>query len=317
MPPITVTTTIAEMREDPFLSPYVPYLFTGSGVTEVSLSAFSPEYLQQEHPTWNAGAMCRGLQRLRELSKEGKAEIRKTDPSDPSVAAICLHAEQKSTETTAVLFAGGGFGAVCTMAESLPAAAVLTESGMDCVIFNYPTIVPGSTTGLLPRALESVDRLLEELSIEDYLLCGFSAGGYLAALWSLPSVGWKLYGKRAPRALFLGYPLLSMKCLPESPMRTYMETGLFAGMEEERREHYDVLRSIDPAFLPTFLIQAEDDDTIPIRSGREAERLLTEYQVPHVTVFPKTGGHGFGIGAEHEETGHWLEQAFRWYINRK
>ena len=60
--------------------------------------------------------------------------------------------------------------------------------------------------------------------------------------------------------------------------------------------------------LQFFLIQAENDDVVPIWNTAEFFEKLKERKVSCEYEHPKTGGHGFGLGSETEANG-WIERA--------
>ena len=64
----------------------------------------------------------------------------------------------------------------------------------------------------------------------------------------------------------------------------------------------------DQDYPPVFMIQAEDDDVVPIWNTGEFADRLEELGVSSRYEHPKTGGHGFGLGTETEAEG-WTDRA--------
>ena len=50
---------------------------------------------------------------------------------------------------------------------------------------------------------------------ERYIVCGFSAGGNLTALWGTKNHGYAAYGLPKPEALFPIYPVTDLHLFPE------------------------------------------------------------------------------------------------------
>ena len=88
--------------------------FCGKG--ELSL-----DELQRQNPTWYWEDVACGLNRLQEIALGGEQYVY---PVREGVCLIRLPAENRKYQEYAILNAGGAYGAVCTMVESLPAASM-------------------------------------------------------------------------------------------------------------------------------------------------------------------------------------------------
>lgn len=112
------------------------------------------EQLQEQNPTWNCKDILYGLNRLQEVATGGNQYVY---PVGDGAHLMYLPAKKKRYETYAILNAGGAYGAVCTMVESLPVAAKLNELGMDCFCLNYRTANKVSfLKGLMPKPLDDL-----------------------------------------------------------------------------------------------------------------------------------------------------------------
>ena len=88
----------------------------------------TPADLQKEQPTWNVQDMIYGLDRLAKIKENGNYVLPVypdcADPSKSSVGLLKMPADEKKSDTAVILCAGGAYGAVCTMVESLPVAGM-------------------------------------------------------------------------------------------------------------------------------------------------------------------------------------------------
>ena len=274
--------------------------------------------LQEKNPTWYTGDILYGLQRLR-TRYEVHSVYPKDDSRLASVKLTWLPAEKKQHDMFVILMAGGAYGAVCTMVESLPVAAKLNELGYDCFCLNYRTAVPESfVKGLLPDPVDDLAAALRYITekkdhfgvnLEDYAVSGFSAGGHLASCWGTAHLGAKKYGMTQPKCILLGYPLISMANVPESPVKQYLCTGMFgAGYTQEDIERYDASRHVDAAYPSCYIVRCTDDTTVSMLDGDTMKVALGD---KCVIEDAQTGGHGFGLGSATALNG-WVERATEW-----
>ena len=151
-----------------------------------------------------------------------------------------------------------------------------------------------------------------EIDADRYAVGGFSAGGHLAASWGLPELGYKKYHYPAPELLLLGYPLLSvwrtLQLLPENYQQAMLNAYLGADHSEKTCKPYNIDEMAADDYPAVFMIQAENDDVVPIWNTAEFFEKLKERRVPCEYEHPKTGGHGFGLGSE-TEAKDWIERA--------
>ena len=282
--------------------------FHGKG--ELSLAE-----LQQQNPTWYWEDVAYGLNRLQKIALGGGRYVY---PVGEGACLIHLPAENRRYEAYAILNAGGAYGAVCTMVEALPVAAKLNELGMDCFCLNYRTATQSSfTEGLMPKPLEDLalawryiksSEAAFQLDAENYIVGGFSAGGHLAAMWGAENHGARHFGISNPRALFLAYPLIGLENL-SGPAAQLLRSGLLGihGGGEKIAE-YTASRQVGPGYPPVYLVQAEDDHTVPKQDAIDMEAALTKAEIPHRIERVPFGGHGFGLGTATAANG-WISRA--------
>lgn len=271
--------------------------------------------LQQQNPTWFREDLLYGLNRLQEVAAEKEQYVYEVREG---VKLIHLPAKERKYDNYAILMAGGAYGVVCTMVEALPVAAKLNALGMDCFCLNYRTATKSSfLKGLMPEPLDDLAaawRFIKTnearfgVNAENYITGGFSAGGHLAAMWGTPHHGARSYGIPNPKMLMLVYPLISMENL-HGPGATMIGTGLFGTCFGKKKiQDYAVHRHVDTGYPSVYLVQAMDDNTVPIQDSYDMGTALKASNVRHSIERPVSGGHGFGLGsATHAKD--WVERA--------
>lgn len=285
------------------------------------------EELQRKNPTWNHHDLIFGLERLQEISGKvsqyvypvySNEEI-KNDPHLGQVQLFHLPADQSINGPFAILLAGGAYGAVATMVESLPVAARLNELGITCFCLKYRTAIQESfVTGLMPKPIDDLAaawRFIESyqdifnVSAEDYIVGGFSAGGHTTALWGTKHLGFRKYGIPSPKMLLLGYPLITMESHKPGPITDYINRGLFGAdftIDEIRR--YAANLHVDKEYPKVYLVKSMDDDALPTKDSKDFAVALEKAGVPFRMEHPESGGHGFGLGSATPANG-WVERA--------
>ena len=146
---ITHSTTLQTLAEQ-----YgADYLLPGGQHFSAENRTMTLQQLHEKNPTWSVTDMEKGLQRLETELKPTYLSLGKT--AVPNL--IELRAQKQSTDAFVILLAGGAYGAVCTLCESLPAAAELNALGVDCYCLNYRTATPESfVSGLMPKPLDDL-----------------------------------------------------------------------------------------------------------------------------------------------------------------
>ena len=327
---ITETTSLKELKTYPVMEEIWPYLIynnSGDGAGNLADDSWTLSDIQQRNPTWSAKNMAYGLNAVLDLSNGQRPFLYsvydgKEVAAEPEKACVKLMhfpaKERKEDAKTAILAAGGGYGAVCSLCEAFPVAAKMRELGIHVFCLNYRV---AGKDALFPKPMEDMaaayaflKKSEKELGIclKDYAAGGFSAGGHLAACWGTKKLGYRKYGFEKPKALLLDYPLINiwrtMKNLPE-PIKNMMLGGLLGlPFSENKCKPYDVDLAVDEDYPATYMIQAENDTTVPIWNCRELAEKLETLGVPYEYELVPGGGHGYGLGTDTPAEG-WVERA--------
>lgn len=212
---------------------------------------------------------------------------------------------------------GGAYGEVCSLVEGFNTVIWLNERGYNAFIGQYGT----KENARYPNPQNDVAEMLkfifahaEEMKVcaDGYAVCGFSAGGHLAASWGTKNVGYANYGLPKPSFIMLAYPVVTMGEKAHAGSREN-----FLGdkqNDEELRRRYSVERHIDGDYPPTFVWQCKNDKAVPVENSRmlaeELKRNGCRYE--YMTVDGDAHGWGLGVGTPAEG---WLEKAVTLWEN--
>lgn len=316
--------TLAEILDQPcFAQMNGQFISSAMGDWFQEKRQLTLEQLQKQNPTWNCEDIIYGLIRLQEVATGGNQYVY---PVRNGVRLIHLPAKEKRYETYVILNAGGAYGAVCTMVESLPVAAKLNELGMDCFCLNYSTANKASfLKGLMPAPLDDLSaawNFIKEhetkfrVNAEKYIVGGFSAGGHLSAMWGTPHRGARSYGIVNPEALLLAYPLIGMENIHGSAA-AILKTGMLGmGFGQKKALEYTASRQVDTQYPAVYLVQALDDDMVPAQDAKDLEAALMAANIRHQMERVTSGGHGFGLGSATPADG-WVERAIAFWEGKR
>lgn len=328
---ITENTTLRELAHREGWEEIMPYLVYSPGGMGGGLNMNMSFWdIEKSQPTWKTEDMLFGLKRIDSiLEKKQKFSYPVYEEQDveeaPEKKDVKVFYFPADSREFVILAAGGAYGAVCSLAEAFPVAAKLNRLGIKVFCLNYrvggPMLFPKPMEDLA-AASRFITKHAEEFGVdaEKYAVGGFSAGGHLAASWGLKSIGYQAYGCPAPECILLDYPLIdvwdTLQKMPE-PIKMMMLEGYFGkDNPEEICMKYEIVRNMDEAYPPAYLVQAEDDSTVPISNTRHMAEKLTELGIMHQYEHVPTGQHGFGLGTGTDAEG-WAERAVTFWKNLK
>ncbi len=177
-----------------------------------------------------------------------------------------------------LVFPGGGYS-FCSDREAEPVAFEFMAKGYNVFILRYSLKENSKFPTPLNDAIEALNLIREKSTKwctdpEKIAVCGFSAGGHLAAALATMS-------DVKPNACILGYP-----CILESTANVLANP--VPSLEK-------FVTSETP---PTFIISAADDTCVPIENSIEYAKALNEHNVPFEMHIFNRGGHGFSTSSD-------------------
>lgn len=200
----------------------------------------------------------------------------------------------------AVVCAGGGFTSVNLMQEAFPIAQQLHQAGYPVFLLKYRVgSQPGDGAGTVDkhrRAIEDLSASLEMirglgLSMKDYALWGFSAGGRTITLWNENrEVGRRSGSIPAPGAMMLLYPGAEATVQPDV---NDVESAVYLAVGRNDK----LIGEAGVRWCETFAKRLS-------QSGKQV--LFEEFE---------RAPHGFGLGVGTDAEG-WLPRALAFWRNR-
>ncbi len=218
----------------------------------------------------------------------GHPYIRLTNVSTPTMTVY--PAKGKNTGAAVIVFPGGGYQILSMDLEGTEVCDWLNGIGVNCVLLKYR--VPNS--GPYPRspqALEDAQRAMglvrqhaTQWGIDPNRVgvIGFSAGAHLSVAAS------NHYDKRVYGPIDAADAL---SCRPDFAVVLY--PGYTSSSVQNLTPNPDIQPTANTP--PTFLLQAEDDNTAHVESSIVYFMQLKNAKVPAEMHIYAQGGHGFGL----------------------
>jgi acetyl esterase/lipase len=182
-----------------------------------------------------------------------------------------------------LVFPGGGYFS-CSDREAEPVALAFLGEGYQAFVLRYTV---GQTTPFadaLADAQEAFDYLqqnADELCVDAdrIAVCGFSAGGHLAACMGTVS-------RNRPAAMILGYPVI-LSDFGKSIKKDIPSADLF----------------VDGSTPPAYLFTTSSDELVPVENTLKMAAALDRAAVPfELHIFPE-GPHGLSLAKPHTSDG--------------
>lgn len=218
---------------------------------------------------------------------------------------------QKEKKRTAVIICPGGGYQWCSDREAEPVAMEFLNMGCQAFVLNYsvaPNRMPVSLMELA-RAVELVRSRGAEWHIDenDILVCGFSAGGHLAASlgvywkeeWLAERLGVSGEAIR-PNGLILTYPVITGgEYAHEGSVKSLMGEAYINGPEGEKyREIFSLEKHVGPHVPPVFLWHSFMDQSVPAENSLLFAWALRKSGVNTEFHMFQKGAHGVSLANE-------------------
>lgn len=228
-----------------------------------------------------------------------------------------------------VICPGGGYRFLSPR-ESEPVALAFAQMGCHACVVRYDTGTPGLGVRPLRQLAAAVRQAADEAEWRGFdpqkiFLCGFSAGGHLAAslgvYWYDPAVTALELGRAVrPRGMILGYPVVTMGEYAH-PGSRMMLTGGNPGLINI----FSLEMHVKHVTPPVFLWQTATDEKVPVQNSLMLVEACLEAGVPCEYHLYPTGLHGMSLATEEvaspEENLYpdphiagWLQQCQEWLL---
>ncbi len=210
----------------------------------------------------------------------------------------------------AVLICPGGGYHFTSYREAEPIATKFTSEGFHAFVLDYSVQPRRHPKPLLDiaRAMTIIRENAENWSIdtENIIVCGFSAGGHLAAslgvFWNkdyLSKVNGINKDYTKPNKLILCYPVITFK---ESRHVASIDNLLGENQTEDLLQELSVEKQVSENTPNTFIWHTFEDNVVPVQNPLLFAEALRKHNVPFEMHIYQKGGHGLSL-ANDETTG--------------
>ncbi|HYC98668.1 alpha/beta hydrolase [Brevundimonas sp.] len=255
------------------------------------------------------GAMHPGMAEVIEQtsSSPGYSSRRTKGVSKPYL--IALPAAQPNGSAMLII-PGGGFEWNYFDHEGYHIADVLNRAGITCFVLIYRLARDGwaDPAAVGPADAQRAMRLIRanaprfHLDPERVGVMGFSAGGFLTATLATRH-STPFYRPVDAADQLSARPLLTAPIYPVQsvdPAYAYggVAPSLFGAQPTAAQiREWSPDLNVTPAAAPTFLVHAEDDNTVPVANTVRLREAMVAAKVTVETHLFARGGHGFGVRA--------------------
>ena len=230
----------------------------------------------------------------------------------------------KSTGTAVIICPGGGYSILAINIEGSLVAKWLNTLGISAFVLKYrlpdTSIMINKTIGPLQdaqRAMRIVRSHAKEWKINPQRIgiMGFSAGGHVASTLST-HYNQKVYNVKdsvsaRPDFSLLIYPVISMR-----KSITHMGSRInLLGKNPSKAlvQLYSNELQVNKNTPPAFLVQAMDDNVVPVQNSIDYALALHKYKIPVELHLYERGWHGFGLARHTKDTeSSWTEACAKW-----
>jgi acetyl esterase/lipase len=229
--------------------------------------------------------------------------------------------KDKANGTAVIICPGGGYAGLSMDNEGWSIAKAFNKIGVTAFVLKYrlpsDSIMIDPTIGPLQdaqRAVQMIRKQAAELGIDPNRIgiIGFSAGGHLAstAITHFDRVVIANADNISVRPDFgiLLYPVITMGPKTHTGSK---ENLIGKNASPELMDLYSNEKQVTANTPPTFLVQAEDDDVVPVENSLLFYHALLKNKVQAEMHLYPAGGHGFGL---HNRTtkDEWFDRLTEW-----
>jgi len=201
-----------------------------------------------------------------------------------------------------VICPGGGYEAISDR-EAEPVAFKFIAAGYNVAVIKYSVAPVRYPNQLLQvsAAIAIVRRRSEEWNTdsEKIVVCGFSAGGHLAAsvgvLWQEEFIRDTLklkHGENKPNAMLLAYPVISGG---EYAHRGSFDKLLGNAQNQEMVDYLSLENRVSSNTPPTFLWHTSDDNAVPCENSLMFAVALKRNNISLELHIYRSGCHGLSL----------------------
>ncbi|MBR6675858.1 MAG: alpha/beta hydrolase [Clostridia bacterium] len=256
------------------------------------------------------------------LNEENKDVVLKTYVTEEYVKGIkrdCM-----------LILPGGGYN-FCALHEDEPVAKAFMYRGFNCFTLYYTVGERASLDVSLKdvsKAIAHIKRNADKYNIdpERVFVCGFSAGGHLAAsigtLWhrSIAAFEGMERGENRPAGMIISYGACTLGEYSHELSRRFVYGKDI--LTEDEIEALSPDKNVDENTVPAFIWHTANDEVVHVGNALAMAEALMEKGIPSELHIYPFGWHGLsvcldgvGFGSEDKSNIHvsgWVEQCAQW-----
>lgn len=227
----------------------------------------------------------------------------------------------KANGAAVIICPGGGYARLMMSNEGYDIARKFNEIGITAFVLKYrlpnDEVMVEKTIGPLQdaqRAIQLVRLRSAEWGINPVKIgiVGFSAGGHLASTagthFDHSVIENRLNVNLRPDFMMLIYPVISFGAVGHQGSKQNL---LGADPDQKLVDLYSNEKQVGSNTPITFIVQSQDDKTVPVQNSLLFYSALTEAKVKAEMVLYATGGHGFGLYNKATKD-QWFDHATNW-----
>ncbi|HWB27795.1 MAG TPA: alpha/beta hydrolase [Chitinophagaceae bacterium] len=235
--------------------------------------------------------------------------------------------KEKQNGTAVLVIPGGGYSIVAAGHEGADIAKAFNEAGITAFVLKYRLPNDDCMTDKMfvplmdaQQALYTIRKNAKEYGIDTSKVgvMGFSAGGHLAATLSTHfdrPVRKELAGANLrPDFSMLIYPVISFH--PGIAHMGSRENLIGKNADEKWVTYFSNEDQVNAQTPPAFIVQATDDDVVPVENSIVYYNQLIKYHIPAAMHLYEHGGHGFGLN-NHTTKDKWFDTCLNWLRTNK
>lgn len=242
----------------------------------------------------------------------------------PTLTAYLPKAEN-ANGAAVIICPGGGYSVLAIYHEGYKIAEAFQKIGVAAFVLKYrlPSDLSMINKSIGPlqdaqRAIQIVKENAKDWHIDTSRvgIAGFSAGGHLASIVGTHFQHDYIVNKEhisfRPAFMILGYPVISFTdSLTHIGSRDYL-IGKHPSKKMIREFSNEM--QVTPNTPPTFIFQAENDETVKVENSIIFYQALIKNRVnAELLIYPK-GGHGFGLNNS-TTTSKWMDECQKWMLS--
>lgn len=221
-----------------------------------------------------------------------------------------------------IICPGGGYGYLAITPEGYDVAREFNKIGVTAFVLKYrlpsDDIMIDKTIGPLQDAQMGIalvrNRAAEwGINPNKVGIVGFSAGGHLASTAGthfdhivIPDTNTSV----RPDFMILIYPVITLGELAHKGSRNALIGKI---PTQQQIDFYSNEKQVTANTPPTFIVQAQDDTTVPVQNSLMFYDALLKAKVKAEMHILQAGGHGFGLNNP-KTPEHWFEWCSNWMM---